>query len=128
MPETTPDIEPAKPSNHPIGGWALQSRIVDKRSREWKRRQEIVAMLLQQFPAEHVTDAILRRIHAAAELLTIAEMARAKFMAGDGVTLDDVVRVERAANLAEARLSQHLRKAPATVDLASYLSARKAAA
>lgn len=126
MPAISPKVPPSTPSNAPRHGWSLPVRILDRRSREWKRRAEIIETLAAQFDASQVTDGLRRQIEAAAELLTIAELARARYLAGEGVSLDDVVRVERAAGLAEKRLAQHRQK-PAKPNLSAYLAAKAAA-
>jgi len=103
MPATNPTDAAPK-------GKGLAVLVLDRRTKEWRRRGEMVAMLMDQLGGS-VSEGLQRQINATAEMLVIAEIARARFLAGEaGISLDDVIRAERTAGLAEKRLSQHMRK------------------
>lgn len=70
---------------------------------------------------------IAHAVTDAAELCAIAEDARARFMRGEDVSLDDLVRIERAAALAVKRLNLKPSDAPKAPDLDSYLESKRSA-
>lgn len=102
----------------------LARRLLDKRSREWRRRGEVIAALSAAIGEAANDPDIQARIEAAAELRVIAETARARSLRGDNVSLNDLVRVERAASLAERRLGLSVGPRPKTsepLDLAAFM-------
>lgn len=101
--------------------------IIDRRSRAWRRRCEIVEMFRSAIGCD--ADPILSsKIDTAAELAVAAEIARARFLSGDGsVTADDLVRITNQASRAEASLNLDARRKAAKPDLSAYLAERAAA-
>ena len=98
------------------------SVLVDRRTREWRRRAQLVKLFTNELGGPSLlTAAQAVKVDTAAELAVIAELARASFMAGNGVTADDVVRTSRAASLAEKQLGIDSRKAKTKRTLADVL-------
>lgn len=85
----------------------LAGRLVDRRSREWKRRVELVEAYVAAFGGpDAVDDVLASKIEMTAEMRVIAELSRAKFLADTGgVSLEDIVRLENQAARAERALA-----------------------
>jgi hypothetical protein len=72
---------------------------VDKRGRLGKRVTELIAMFVDAL-GDDLTPMRKLKIDRAAQLTTIAELARGDFMRDSAGTLDDIVRLERKADQA----------------------------
>jgi hypothetical protein len=96
--------------------------LFDKRTAQWRRRCELVS-LYEASLGGTVSPALQLQIERAAEMGVIAERARASFLTGQAVSLDDVVRTERAAASAVRALRIGDRK-PKAETLHDYLAAK----
>lgn len=124
----TPEKAHDNEAGAPVSSRTIASVTLDKRTREAKRRAEIIAVYRSAL-GDTVSDEPLMaaRINEAAELKVIAESCRAALMRGDeGTTPNDVVRATRAANLAERALGLDRRKASQKASLGDYLASRAA--
>lgn len=120
-------VKPPTPHpNSPRDGWQMSAGVLDRRSRAWRRRCEIVEMFRAAVGVD--PDPVLAaKIDVAAELAVAAEIARARFLAGDGsVTADDLVRITNQAFRAETALNLSARQKPSRPDLGAYLASRAA--
>ncbi|PRD41369.1 hypothetical protein C5748_22040 [Phyllobacterium phragmitis] len=78
---------------------------MDRRTKEWRRRCDLVAAFTHALGGDaSISEVLAIKVEAAAELAVIAEMTRAAFMRGEGVTADDVVRTCNQASRAEKAL------------------------
>jgi hypothetical protein len=115
-------VQPAIPP-----GMSYRSRGLDGRSRIMKRAAQLAAhytTLLDQAGRETTSVPLATAIISASELVALAEHARTRLLRGElGVTPDDVVRMQRLADLSVRRLhlGQRAQRAP-TLDeyLASH--------
>ncbi|PZV39745.1 hypothetical protein [Mesorhizobium kowhaii] len=96
--------------------------MIDRRTREWRRRGELIAVFTAALGGSAVSPMLAAKIEAAAELAVVAEMTRAAFMAGTGATADDVVRTANQAQRAEKALGIAARTKPQKPSLEAYLS------
>lgn len=124
---------PARKARRPRTGYRPQGKralgIVDRRKLPWRRRCEIEAMLLDALGgADGLSDVLRAKVGEAAELAVVAELTRAQFIEGRGVSADDVVRTSRAASLAERRLGIAERQSKRGPNLADYLAGKQRAA
>jgi hypothetical protein len=102
----TTTIEATSAPESPAKGRGLTAGIIDRRTREWRRRCELVAAFTQALGGEAAIGPLLAsKVEAAADLAVVAEMTRAVFMRGEGATADDVVRTARLASTAERALA-----------------------
>ncbi|MGX5803494.1 hypothetical protein ACWGS9_19915 [Bradyrhizobium sp. Arg314] len=91
-------------------GEPMAALFLDRRTSEWTRRAELIALFTKALGGP-VAPLLASRIEKAAELAVVAERTRARLLAGEaGITVDDVVRAERVAALAERALN--IGKAP----------------
>jgi hypothetical protein len=104
------------------GRVSIAARVLDGRTREAQRRRELVKTFCRELGAD-IPPTLMMRVEAAAELQTIAEAARAGWLAASGVSLEDVVRTERAATSAVQALRIGDRK-PKAETLHDYLAAK----
>lgn len=105
----------------------IAAATLDRRTRAWRRRCELVAAYSAAVdPAGIGGPTLAVRIAAAAEARTVAELARAAYLRGEGdVPLDDVVRSERLALSLERRLGlDKLPAKPQGPTLAEYLASK----
>ncbi|CAN7396739.1 hypothetical protein LJR235_002374 [Pararhizobium sp. LjRoot235] len=87
-------------------GVRLSACLIDRRTRAWKRRCELVDTFTAALGGAGALDAVLSsRIEDAAEMRTIAELSRARFLAGENVPLEEITRLENSARRAEHLLS-----------------------
>lgn len=95
----------------------------DKRTRVGRRTAELVAVFRQRVGEDVARDPVAKvAIERAAQLTALAEAASARELRADPkVTLDDVVRLSRAADLAVRRLHLDRHAQPATPSLHEYL-------
>ncbi len=100
--------------------------MIDRRTREWRRRGELIAVFKAALGGNAVSPILAAKIEAAAELAVVAEMTRAAFMAGSGATADDVVRCANQAARAEKALGIAARTKPQKPSLDAYLSGNAA--
>ncbi|MCO5137432.1 MULTISPECIES: hypothetical protein [unclassified Shinella] len=101
---------------------------MDKRTREAKRRAEVIEGYRVALGVDADAPLMSDRIATAAELAVIAESARASLLRGEtGVTHSDVVRATRAASLAERALGLDRRLKTRKPDIAEYLRNKAAA-
>lgn len=126
MAGTGPDKASPCPPTRPATGRTIADLVLDRRTREFKRKSELVAMFAESLGEAAADPNLARKIDLAAELAVVAEKTRAAFLRGDG-TADDCVRTSRAAGLAERALGLHART-NSKPDLNSYLAARRDAA
>jgi hypothetical protein len=108
-------------------GRPLAADLLDRRTKEWRRRCE----LIDQFTAalggpQAVTGILAMKIEQAAELAVVAELARAAFIRGEAMPADDVVRTANQAARAEKALGIKHRTAKPEPDLQSYLAGKAA--
>ena len=99
--QAEPDRNAARPAR------ALRLVQLDGRTRQGRRLAAIVAELTERVGGEAViaaTPGLADAVADAAELRLAAEDARARYLAGDGIGADDLVRLERLAGLREKRL------------------------
>ncbi|NTI03463.1 hypothetical protein G6K88_15675 [Agrobacterium rhizogenes] len=84
---------------------ALTNSLLDRRTHEWRRRAELMLMFADALGGpSKIDDMTASKIASAADMRVIAEIARARFLRGEDISLDDVVRAERAAGLTEKAL------------------------
>jgi len=78
---------------------------IDGRLAPAKRAKTLVAQWVEQLGIETADAAMLARLRRAAELVVVAEVARANALRGTGdAGLDNLVRLERLAEIAVRRL------------------------
>jgi hypothetical protein len=96
----------------------------DRRTRVGRRTAELVALFRQRVGADVASDPVATvAIERAAQLTALAEAASARALRADPkISLDDVVRLSRAADLAVRRLLDRREVKPAAPSLAEYLS------
>jgi hypothetical protein len=117
---------PAHTAAVPARSPAYSPRI-DGRSAAAKRAKRLTAEYVAALGGSDAVDPVmLAKVRRAAELVVVAECARAKAMQGDAV-LDDMVRVDRLADLAVRRLGLDRKPASPVPSLAEYVANRKAA-
>lgn len=96
---------PAMQARSAADGRSLAVGMLDRRTKEWRRRGEFVAMFTQALGGRAaITPMQASKIETAAELAVAAELCRARFMAGEPVTPDDLVRTANQAARAEKAL------------------------
>src|SRR5262245_17286350 len=101
---------------------------VDGRTRLGRRVAELEAIFAEAL-GNKLTDVQVQQVRQAAQLNCIAEVAAERYLRGsDLVTLDDLVRVQRAAALALRRLNIGAAPASPKVDLDAYLASKRKAA
>ncbi|WP_037468320.1 hypothetical protein [Sinorhizobium fredii] len=106
MPAEAATLDARSSTVTPPKGVRLAARLIDRRTRAWKRRCELVETFTAALGASGSIDAVLAsRIEDAAEMRTIAELSRARFLAGESVPLEEITRLENAARRAEQMLS-----------------------
>ncbi len=129
MPAETATIDTVKHGNRPPEGWALPAGRVDRRSREWRRRCELVETYSAALGGPSEIDAMMAdKIATAADLAVVAELARARVMACEpDARIDDVVRAENAAGRAFRALGIKQASKPKR-NLSDYLRDRSGAA
>ncbi|MER9763113.1 hypothetical protein [Mesorhizobium sp. M0138] len=98
-------INPAQAPDMARKYGGLAQGMLDRRTREWRRRQELVDMFTQALGgADTLTLVTLSKVQTAAELSVAAELTRVRFMAGENISPDDVVRTANQAARAEKAL------------------------
>ncbi|YBV97393.1 hypothetical protein M1D80_11055 [Phyllobacteriaceae bacterium JZ32] len=131
MTATAPTMDGTSVTDSPTLGRGLTAGIIDRRTKEWRRRCELVAIYSEALGgANAISPVLMSKIEAAAELAVIAEKTRADFLRGDGATADDVVRTARLAATAEKALGIDARnkaKAKRPNPVAEYVAGRSAA-
>ncbi|GLQ78081.1 hypothetical protein GCM10007881_15970 [Mesorhizobium huakuii] len=123
----TTDTHGRSLANAPAIGRGLGTVMLDRRTKEWRRRAELIALFTTAIGRDNVSAILAGQIEAAAELAVVAEMTRAAFMAGSGATADDVVRTANQAQRAEKALGIAARTKPQKPSLEAYLSGAAAA-
>ncbi|RWD62550.1 MAG: hypothetical protein EOS36_14910 [Mesorhizobium sp.] len=119
----TAAIAAASDADAHANGRPLAIDMLDRRTREWRRRRELIAVFTASLGATPISPMLSAKIETAAELAVVAEMTRASFMAGAGAVADDVVRTANQAARAEKALGIAARNArPAKPSLDAYLS------
>lgn len=104
---------------------------VSKRGRVGRRLAEIEAQFIDAMGGEAGLSPVQReRASTAAQLAVAAELARDRFLNGDGtITADDLVRMGNQARIAERALRIPEKKPAQNTDaLAAYLAAKGASA
>lgn len=104
---------------------------VSKRGRVGRRIAEIEAQFIDALGGEAALSPVQReRASTAAQLAVAAELARDRFLNGDGtITADDLVRMGNQARIAENRLQLPEKKPAPNVDVvAAHLAAKRASA
>lgn len=96
---------------------------VSKRGRVGRRLAEIEAQFIEAMGGEAALSPVQReRASTAAQLAVAAELARDRFLNGDGtITADDLVRMGNQARIAENRLQLPEKKPEAAPVLHDYL-------
>ena len=126
---STADSHGRSPADATPFGRGLGTVMLDRRTKEWRRRRELIDMFTTALGGRAAISAVLAaKVEVAAELAVAAELCRAAYMAGGDVTTDDLVRVSNQAQRAERALGIGAKQAPAKTDLAAYLANRTAAA
>src|SRR5262245_37033253 len=117
----TAEIPARSRQSHPVLGGRIGK--LDGRSQAARRTKRLVAEYLAALgDREAAGAAMLATVKRAAELVTVAELTRIRAMRGDAV-LDDLVRIERLAELAVRRLGLDRRKRePAAAPLRERLA------
>jgi hypothetical protein len=93
------------PARSSADGSSLAAGKLDRRTKEWRRRRELVCMFTQALGGRaRIAPILASKIETAAELAVAAELCRAAYIAGDGVAADDVVRTANQAARAEKAL------------------------
>ncbi|TPJ46841.1 hypothetical protein [Mesorhizobium sp. B2-7-1] len=124
----TSTIAAASDAESHANGRPLAVDMIDRRTREWRRRRELIAVFTAALGDAVVSPILAAKIETAAELAVVAEMTRANFLAGAGATADDVVRCSNQAARAERALGIAARNSkPAKPSLDAYLSGNAAA-
>jgi hypothetical protein len=119
-------VVPARSAgSHPsIGGHIGR---VDGRSAVARRAKQLTADFIAALGGHSAVDSVLMaKVRRAAELVVVAERARVAALHGSAVALDDLVRVERLAELAVRRLGIDQRE-PDKPDLDDYLASKAGA-
>lgn len=127
---------PSKPADHAADAAGkplptLAETIIDRRTREWRRRRELIAAFVAALGGRSAIPSLaMAKVEAAADLAVVAEVTRLRFLAGDaGVTADDLVRTANMAARAERALGIGQRSTrPTGPDLRGYLAAKAQAA
>jgi hypothetical protein len=114
------------PKRRRKGGPRKPARL-DGRTREARRARELQATYSEQAGGELTAD-LAARIRRAAELTALAEAKRAQLMRGDegAASLDDLVRLERAAVAAVRALRIDDRAKAKQPSLREYLASKQA--
>jgi hypothetical protein len=96
----------------------------DRRSQLGRRITELAAMFRERLGSVGLDDPILSdQVERAAELVALSETVRARALDGDpNATLDDVVRLTRAADAAVKRLGLDRAKQPQGGNMQRYLA------
>lgn len=123
----TATIAAASAPESPTNSRPLAIDLLDRRTREWRRRGELIGVFTAALGGGAVSPILAAKIEAAAELAVVAEMTRASFMAGAGAVADDVVRTANQAARAEKALGIAARTKPQKPSLEAYLSGAAAA-
>jgi hypothetical protein len=125
-PREAPQIPPRSDRKTRLKTRLIAVRNLDQRTRAATRARKLAA----EFEAElggNVTTAMHIAIERAAALTVVAEDARARRLAGDlSITLDDLVRTDRAAAAAVKALGLDKRREPTGPTLHEYFAARAA--
>jgi hypothetical protein len=113
-PTDSAKFTPRSPSNRRPAIPVREART-DGRSWAVRRSKQLMAEYVAALGGDHAIDPVmLAKVRRVAELVTIAEKARAEMMSGSGrVNLDDLVRVEHTSDLALKRLNLDRRREPA---------------
>ena len=103
--------------------------LVDRRTRAWRRRCELVdAFVAELGGRDQISAVLMAKVEAAAELAVVAEMTRAAFMRGaPDVTANDTTRAAAVAARAFSALGIGTRK-PKAPSLSEYMASRGKAA
>lgn len=130
-PATAPATKGRRTIDHGVVGHGLAAGILDRRTKEWRRRCELIAAFAEAMGgAAAISPVVASKIETAAELAVIAEKTRADFLRGDGATADDVVRTARLASTAEKALgleARAKRRGRPGNPVAEYVAGRAAA-
>lgn len=101
---------------------------LDRRFRLGRRVTERERFFIDALGGETALTPVMRqRVAVAAELAVAAEMARDRFLKGEGITADDLVRLSNQAARAERALRIPDKPAEAPPSLRGYLGGRAAA-
>ena len=120
----TTAIPARSPKSHPLVGGRFDR--VDGRSAAARRAKQLAAEYVAALGGPDAVDAVLMaRVKRASELVVVAERTRVLAMQGEAV-LDDLVRVERLAELAMKRLGleRRAREAAKGPTLEEYLASK----
>ena len=121
----TAEMPGRSPRAHPVVGGKIGK--VDGRSEAAKRTKRLIAEYVAMLGGPEAVDAAtLAAVKRAAELMVVAERARAAALRGEA-DLDNLVRVERLSELAVRRLHLDCKRGPAGPTLAEYLAQHEAA-
>ena len=94
---------------------------LDGRTEAARRTKRLVAEYVAALGGPEAVDAaMLDKVRRAAELVVVAERARAAALRGEA-DLDNLVRIERLSELAVRRLHLDRKRGPAGPSLAEYL-------
>lgn len=127
MTATATLMDTASAAEAPAMGRALASNMLDRRTKEWRRRAELIATFTAALGGQAALSPILaEKVSTAAELAVAAEMTRSRFMRGDAVSPDDVVRTANQAQRAERALGIDARAAKPKPSLDDYLASKAA--
>ena len=96
---------------------------IDKRSRAWRRRCELITLFSAQLPG--ITETTLLEVERLADLTVAAETKRAAMLAGDPVDLFGLARIENTVSRMLWQLGLGKRRRATGLgehDLAAYLA------
>jgi hypothetical protein len=125
----TTSIVPEKGPDLPSIRAAKASLRLDGRTRLAKRQLALVRAYGDALGGWNLLNVGTRlKIEAAVEMQLVAELTRARFLAGEGANADDTVRTARAASQALKALGIDDRRKPAPPNLDQYLASKASAA
>lgn len=126
MPATNPAEDRVVGSIYPAHavGRSLASGLLDRRTREWRRRCELVQAFIDALGGpDGISPVLQAKAETAAELAVTAELTRARFMAGDAICPGDVSRTANQAVRAEKALGIGMKPAKPLPSFAERLKA-----
>ena len=105
LPEDVPNLPSRKASETAALSCVRDRYRFDRRTREWKRRCELVAAFEDALGGRlSISKPTALKIEVAAELAVVAELTRSRYLRGAAVSPDDVVRTANQAMRAERLL------------------------
>jgi hypothetical protein len=124
---STTQAHGGSPADAPAFGRGLAVGMMDRRTREWRRRLELVKVFTEALGgADKLSPVTIAKVEIAAELAVAAELTRARFLGGEAISPDDLVRTSNQAARAERALGIGARQTPAKPDLRTYLAGKAA--